>query len=561
MAAPNQFYEEITCEHVKDFQFISQGAFGTIFRARHQDWGIDVAVKILNSNTSFTREELLNEALAMDKARFIYVLRLFGLFIDSVQTDVPVAGLSIAAPRMGLVMEYIENGSLSSLMNRVHFVPWPLRFRILHQVAVGMNFLHNLSPPLLHLDLKPSNVLLDGELHIRVADFGLSKFKRGSSRHPSQTSEEKDGYGGTLEFMPPEAFSDLNYKPSPGTDVYSYGILMWSVLSGQEPYPYVHPGNMSSLFRRLIPQGQRPSTDELEKIDNVLKLADMIRLMKRCWHNNKAQRPSFRDCSQETKSVYSYHKPWIMAAVRQVQDILLNSSSKETRFSLSLASHGAVSHSSTRLEKAEYQQSSSSGLEEHFSTLHLKESPLKLNETVPTESFFKSHQERKHSGLYRSHSARSRKGAESSGHEGRLQSAVQIRSRPTESHAHFLTCIPLQHTQCFPLHSRSISSPMAPTKVVMDLHTGTIPSCHTFTKELHIMESIYLGMTSWEFKLEMGTSCNLNTILRRNSQKSNNGHLWSMEDFFWTIPLLSLESTPPHPSPPQSLFLISHCSH
>lgn len=96
----------------------------------------------------------------MNEARFLYVLRLLGLYVDDVEPD---------APKLGLVMEFMENGSLSDLQYKVPSVPWALRLRILHQVALGMNFLHSLSPPLLHLDLKPSNVLLDGELHVRVS--------------------------------------------------------------------------------------------------------------------------------------------------------------------------------------------------------------------------------------------------------------------------------------------------------------------------------------------------------------------------------------------------------
>nr|XP_056720128.1 receptor-interacting serine/threonine-protein kinase 3-like [Euleptes europaea] len=324
MASPSKFYERIPSDSMKDFHYINGGAFGDIYRARHQDWGIDVAVKILNRyDASCTREELLKEARAMDEARFTYILRLFGLFVDEVQVDAKVASLADAVPRLGLVMEFMENGSLSTLRDQVPSVPWALRLRILHQVALGMNFLHSLSPPLLHLDLKPSNVLLDGELHVRVADFGLSKFKRGTTQRTCLSGGEGDGYGGTLEFMPPEAFTDLNYKPTPGTDVYSYAILMWSLLTGDEPYSHVHPVNMSSLVRMLIPKGQRPSTEELEKkVREVQKLEELIRLMKRCWSDDKTQRPSFRDCRYETEEIYSCYKHQIVAAVREVQDIL-----------------------------------------------------------------------------------------------------------------------------------------------------------------------------------------------------------------------------------------------
>lgn len=45
---------------------------------------------------------------------------------------------------------------------------WPLRLRILYEIALGVNFLHNMSPPLLHHDLKTQNILLDGEFHVKV---------------------------------------------------------------------------------------------------------------------------------------------------------------------------------------------------------------------------------------------------------------------------------------------------------------------------------------------------------------------------------------------------------
>ena len=65
------------------------------------------------------------------------------------------------------VMEYMETGSLEKLLASEP-LPWDLRFRIVHETAVGMNFLHCMSPPLLHLDLKPANILLDAHYHVKV---------------------------------------------------------------------------------------------------------------------------------------------------------------------------------------------------------------------------------------------------------------------------------------------------------------------------------------------------------------------------------------------------------
>lgn len=95
--------------------------------------------------------ELLEEARKMEMAKFRYILPVYGICKEPV----------------GLVMEYMETGSLEKLLASEP-LPWELRFRIIHETAVGMNFLHCMSPPLLHLDLKPANILLDAHYHVKV---------------------------------------------------------------------------------------------------------------------------------------------------------------------------------------------------------------------------------------------------------------------------------------------------------------------------------------------------------------------------------------------------------
>ena len=100
--------------------------------------------------------ELLEEAKKMEMAKFRYILPVYG----------------ICREPAGLVMEYMETGSLEKLLASEP-LPWDLRFRIVHETAVGMNFLHCMSPPLLHLDLKPANILLDAHYHVKVGPSRL----------------------------------------------------------------------------------------------------------------------------------------------------------------------------------------------------------------------------------------------------------------------------------------------------------------------------------------------------------------------------------------------------
>lgn len=102
-----------------------------------------------------------DEAIHMEKASCAFVLRVFGRYLGFP----PFGSKSL---QHGIVIEFMGRGSVRSLLNDLSGPPpWPLAFRLAHQVALGMNFLH--SKKLLHQDLKPSNVLLSDELNAKVA--------------------------------------------------------------------------------------------------------------------------------------------------------------------------------------------------------------------------------------------------------------------------------------------------------------------------------------------------------------------------------------------------------
>uniref|UniRef100_A0A673HND2 Receptor-interacting serine-threonine kinase 3 n=1 Tax=Sinocyclocheilus rhinocerous TaxID=307959 RepID=A0A673HND2_9TELE len=260
-------------ECLQGWRRIGTGGFGQIYRAKHKTLGMDVAIKLLHYKDG-PASSIQREALLMFQGGNPNVIRLLGLYEGRVGEG------------RGLVMEFMPKGSVADLLQTLAGPPpWPLTFRMTHQISLGMNFLHHLTPPLLHLDLKPSNVLLDDSLRAKLTDFGLSRVARSVSRC-SREKDEDDG--GTLSYMPPEALQSVNYKASKATDVYSYGVLLWSIVTGKEPYEDA----LSSLVRFRIPQGDRP---DLTSIDprGVKGLEDMVKLMTECWHQDPSRRPSF----------------------------------------------------------------------------------------------------------------------------------------------------------------------------------------------------------------------------------------------------------------------------
>ncbi|XP_047452448.1 receptor-interacting serine/threonine-protein kinase 3-like isoform X3 [Mugil cephalus] len=293
-------------ESLENLEHIGSGGFGVVYKARHKDWDFDVAIKVireaassqLSHSSPIVNDEkaLHDEADHMDTASCPFVLRILGIYQGN-------------PPKMskGIVMEFMGRGSILSLRNELSGPPpWPLAFRLAHEVALGMNFLH--SKNLLHQDLKPSNVLLDDDLHAKLADFGLARVSTSALKN-----EETTGVlGGSYKYMPPEAFP-LTYKPVRAFDRYSYGILLWSILTGKEPYP---DAEYARVHLR-IPLGDRPDCKEID-LQKAEGLKELVDLMKRCWDAEPSNRPEFKECLEVTESVLSMHKKGIADAVHRV---------------------------------------------------------------------------------------------------------------------------------------------------------------------------------------------------------------------------------------------------
>uniref|UniRef100_A0A3Q3G9Q2 Receptor-interacting serine/threonine-protein kinase 3-like n=1 Tax=Labrus bergylta TaxID=56723 RepID=A0A3Q3G9Q2_9LABR len=289
--------------HLEGWEMIDSGGFGHVYKVKHRQWCSNVAIKLLRFDDSQT---LLRELNMMYQGSSPYVIQVLGIFRGQLPSNP-------SSTQLGLVMELMERGSVAFLQKSLPGPPpWPLVFRMAHQVALGINFLHCLCPPVLHLDLKPSNVLLDPSLNAKLTDFGLSRFYH-SSTQLSKKDTETEG-GGTLPYMPPEAF-DVNYKPKQASDIYSYGILLWSIVTGRKPYEHA----TSDLVRLLIPEGQRPSLDDIRsQVTGVAGLEVLMAVMEKCWRGNQDQRPSAHVCTTVTEELYKVHKHAMVDVVHQV---------------------------------------------------------------------------------------------------------------------------------------------------------------------------------------------------------------------------------------------------
>ncbi|KAL7536069.1 hypothetical protein ACHAWF_005353 [Thalassiosira exigua] len=128
--------------------------------------------------------------------------------------------------------------------------PWVLVKRVAEGTARGMCYLHSGNPPVLHRDLKSANILLDESYTAKLADFGLSRLK-------AVRSSGMTGNCGTVQWMAPEVLCNENYAEP--ADVFSYGIILWEMLSKECPYDGMTP---IQCALSVLNQNKRPNIPE-----------------------------------------------------------------------------------------------------------------------------------------------------------------------------------------------------------------------------------------------------------------------------------------------------------
>ncbi|XP_004301588.1 PREDICTED: probable leucine-rich repeat receptor-like protein kinase At5g49770-like [Fragaria vesca subsp. vesca] len=144
---------------------------------------------------------------------------------------VSLVGFCFDRDEQMLVYEYVANGTLKDSLSGKSGIrlDWPRRLKIALGTARGLAYLHELChPPIIHRDIKSTNVLLDNRLSAKVADFGLSKSMGDSGRDHVSTQVK-----GTMGYMDPEYY--MTQRLTEKSDVYGFGVLMLEILTARKP--------------------------------------------------------------------------------------------------------------------------------------------------------------------------------------------------------------------------------------------------------------------------------------------------------------------------------------
>ena len=195
-----------------------------------------------------------------------------------------------------LVMEFLPT-NLTSCITQHSILPKEISYSILHDVALGLCYLHSQTPPIIHRDLSSNNVLLTPNMTAKISDLGVARiFNKLTPLQVSRMTETP----GTPAFMPPEVMV-ANPKYDTSVDEFSYGIMMIHMFSGQWPEPQV--GQTRIEGGKLIPVTEAERREKFfEAIEDGHPLMDLIH---RCINNDPQLRPHASEITRRVSRVAS----------------------------------------------------------------------------------------------------------------------------------------------------------------------------------------------------------------------------------------------------------------
>ncbi|GET04888.1 kinase-like domain-containing protein [Rhizophagus clarus] len=265
-----------------NIKYIAKGGFGKIYKATWIDGYINrwnshdgnwkrynenmfVALKSLDDSKNATLE-FMNEVMLHNRSKInnSFIIGFYGITQDP------------KTKNYMMVLDYAKDGSLRNYLNKKYSqLSWHKRIVHLHDIIIGLELIHEKG--LIHRDLHVGNIL-KLKYYIAITDMGLCK----PVKHITSENAENNVYG-VLPYVAPEILRGQNYNEA--ADIYSFGIIMYEVISGLPPY---HNLSHNDILAVKICQGLRPRF-------NIKVPQLIVYLIKRCLDANPINRPTARE--------------------------------------------------------------------------------------------------------------------------------------------------------------------------------------------------------------------------------------------------------------------------
>ena len=267
---------------------LGKGSHGCVYKAILKN-GREVAVK----RASYGRRLLQDEACFENEIRVLsslnnpHFVKLLGICEDSDKEKL-------------LVVELMQNGTLFDLLHQnQEAIPWSKRFHIALQTARAVQDIHSINPPLIHRDIKSSNIFIDKNWNAKLGDFGLALYNCSDSISTTPPA-------GTLGYLDPEYTTPdmLSTK----NDVFSFGILLLEIVSGRNAIDVNHnPPSIVDWAIPLIKNGDflQLCDPRLTPPKNLLFVKKITILAAKCVRERSTKRPDMVDVVRLLEEVSS----------------------------------------------------------------------------------------------------------------------------------------------------------------------------------------------------------------------------------------------------------------
>ncbi|KAK4837428.1 hypothetical protein QYF36_005327 [Acer negundo] len=269
---------------IEDFEImkpISQGAFGRVFLARKRATGDLFAIKVLKKADTIRKnavESILAERNILISVRNPFVVRFFYSFT--------------CRENLYLVMEYLNGGDLYSLLKNLGCLDEDMARIYIAEVVLALEYLHSMN--VIHRDLKPDNLLIGRDGHIKLTDFGLSKvglihstddlsgpslgsagFLGDDEPKPAESikreKRQKHSVAGTPDYLAPEILLGMGHGAT--ADWWSVGVILYELLVGIPPFNAKTPQQIfDNIMNRDIPWPKIPEEVSYDAYDLIEKL-------------------------------------------------------------------------------------------------------------------------------------------------------------------------------------------------------------------------------------------------------------------------------------------------
>uniref|UniRef100_A0ACD5XMB2 Uncharacterized protein n=1 Tax=Avena sativa TaxID=4498 RepID=A0ACD5XMB2_AVESA len=293
-----------------DQQVVGHGGHGTVYKGLLKG-GVEVAVKRCMAITEQHKKEFGKEMLILSQINHRNVVKLLGCCLE---VEVPM-----------LVYEFVPNGTLFHLIHGNRHgrrrISLATRLGIAYESADALAYLHSsTSTPILHGDVKSSNILLDGDYRAKVSDFGASILA------PNDESQFVTVVQGTCGYLDPEYMQTCQLTEK--SDVYSFGVVLLELLTGKKPLNLNAPDDEKSLLMIFLSAVMENKLEEI--LDDQIKgennaefLQGIVELAKHCLEMCGQNRPTMKEVADKLDRLRKVvQHPWAQQNSGEDQSLL-----------------------------------------------------------------------------------------------------------------------------------------------------------------------------------------------------------------------------------------------